>query len=162
VIFFSTGTNEQPFDRLVQAAATMDVGEDLFVQHGSSRVPPGTGRWEAFLSFDAMREAMLAARAVVVHAGVGSILLAHQCGRRPIVVPRRHHLGEAVDDHQLALARRLHAVGVVTLVEDTADLPDALEVPMALEALPAGDADGLVLQVRDFLNLTLERQGTAK
>ena len=59
----------------------------------------------------------------VCHAGVGSIMMARrQFGHRPIVVPRRHHLGERVDDHQLSLARRLGRAGVVTLVEDESTL----------------------------------------
>ena len=45
-------------------------------------------------------------------------MLARRCGKRPIVVPRRLHLGEAVDDHQLPIARRLDATGIVTLLED--------------------------------------------
>jgi UDP-N-acetylglucosamine transferase subunit ALG13 len=161
VIFFSTGTNEQAFDRLVRAAADIADGpEPVHVQYGSSTVAPGAGRWEAFLSFDAMREAMQEARAVVVHAGVGSILLAHRCGKRPIVVPRRHDLGEAVDDHQLALALRLQEVGVVTVVKDTDDLAAALEALEPLAALPESRADGLALQLRTFLTTTIEHEGS--
>ena len=72
---------------------------------------------------------------VVCHAGVGSIMLARRCGKRPIVVPRRLHLGEAVDDHQLPIARRLHANGVVTLVEDVDRLPEAIDARRAANAV---------------------------
>ena len=40
--------------------------------------------------------------------------------------PRRVGLGEAVDDHQLPLARRLDAEGLVQLVEDVDELAAAL------------------------------------
>jgi UDP-N-acetylglucosamine transferase subunit ALG13 len=56
-------------------------------------------------------------------------MLARRCGKRPIVMPRRHHLGEAVDDHQMPLARRLADAGLVTLVEDEAALHAALSAP---------------------------------
>ena len=126
MILVTIGTNEQPFDRLVRAAATLDGLESLVVQHGSSRVPHGRGEWVDFVSFEELSARMEQARVVVCHAGVGSIMLARRCGKRPIVVPRRLHLDEAVDDHQLPIARRLHANGVVTLLEDVDRLEEAI------------------------------------
>ncbi|HEU0025239.1 MAG TPA: glycosyltransferase [Thermoleophilaceae bacterium] len=126
MILVTIGTNEQPFDRLVRVAAGLGGLESLVVQYGSSREPHGRGEWVDFLSFEELSVRMERARVVVCHAGVGSIMLARRCGKRPLVVPRRLHLGEAVDDHQLPIARRLHANGVVTLVEDTDGLADAI------------------------------------
>ena len=140
MILVTIGTNEQPFDRLVSAAAGLDGLESLVVQHGSSRVPHGRGEWLDFVSFEELSERMRAARVVVCHAGVGSIMLARRCGKRPIVVPRRLHLGEAVDDHQLPIARRLDANGVVTLLEDVDRLGEAIELVGAnAMAPPLGD-----------------------
>ena len=143
MILVTIGTNEQPFDRLVSAAAGLGGMESLVVQHGSSRVPHGRGEWLDFVSFEELSERMHAARVVVCHAGVGSIMLARRCGKRPIVVPRRLHLGEAVDDHQLPIARRLHANGVVTLLEDVDLLAETIDVlgPNAL-ADPVADPPG--------------------
>ena len=126
MIVATLGTNEQPFDRLVRAIAQLEPGEPMVVQYGSSQEPHGHGRWVDFLPFDELAENMRAARIVICHAGVGSIMLARRCGKRPIVVPRRLDLGEAVDDHQLALARRLHAAALVRLVEDEHDLAAAV------------------------------------
>ncbi|MBN1527624.1 MAG: hypothetical protein JW895_01085 [Thermoleophilaceae bacterium] len=128
MILVTIGTNEQPFDRLVSAAAGLRGLESLVVQYGSSSVPHGRGEWLDFVSFEELSERMSAARVVICHAGVGSIMLARRCGKRPIVVPRRLHLGEAVDDHQLPIARRLHASGVVTLLEDVDLLAETIEV----------------------------------
>jgi UDP-N-acetylglucosamine transferase subunit ALG13 len=50
-------------------------------------------------------------------------------GKRPVVVPRLARFGEAVDDHQLPFARRPAEAGAVTLVEDVAALPEALDAP---------------------------------
>ena len=108
-----------------------------------------------YLPFDALAERAEAARVFVCHAGVGSIILARRCGHRPIVVPRRAELGEHVDDHQLELARRLAAGGMVTLVEDTDALADVIAgvgseaVADANRALPGKDA--LTGEVRGFL-----------
>jgi UDP-N-acetylglucosamine transferase subunit ALG13 len=143
MIVVTTGTNEQPFDRLVRAAATIAGDEALLVQYGSSREPHGRGTWVDFLPFTELEDAMRRARVVVCHAGVGSIMLARRCGKVPIVVPRRMHAGEAVDDHQRQLAVRLASVGVVRLVEDERDLSDvvagnARTTACAAEPLEAG------------------------
>jgi UDP-N-acetylglucosamine transferase subunit ALG13 len=126
MIVVTIGTNEQPFDRLIAAAAALRTDEALVVQYGASAITSGPGRWVDFLGFDELADLMREARAVVCHAGVGSIMLARQCGKRPIVMPRRLDRDEAVDDHQLPLARRLAASGLVTLVEDDALLAGAI------------------------------------
>ena len=108
MIVVTVGTNEQPFDRLVRAAAALGGDEPLLVQYGSSRVPHGRGEWVDFLPFDEL-------------AGAGA-------RRARVRLPRRRRLDHAraplrppagrgaaarttsarrVDDHQLALARRL-------------------------------------------------------
>ncbi len=142
MVVFTLGTNEQPFDRLARAASELRIDEPLVVQHGSSKVPHGPGEWIDFMSFDDLEARMREARVVVSHAGVGSIMLALRCGRRPIVVPRLLSLNEAVDDHQVLLAQRLAARDVVVLVEDTADLADAIRTAHPRTA-KADAADGL-------------------
>ena len=153
MILVTTGTNEQPFDRLVRAAAELAEGEDAFVQYGASREPHGAGEWVDFLAFDELAERMREARVVVCHAGVGSIMLARRCGHRPVVMPRRLELGEAVDDHQLQLARRLHQAGLVTLVEDERELADRDRRGRGDVASAASDLKGsaaLTTELRTF------------
>jgi UDP-N-acetylglucosamine transferase subunit ALG13 len=155
MIFVSTGTNEQPFDRLVLASAALEVDDPLVVQYGSSAVAPTGSGWCDFLTFDEMTDAMTRARVVVVHAGVGSVLLARRCGKVPVVVPRRVSLGEAVDDHQVPFARRLAAAGLVTLAEDQEQLQaavddEARDVSSSIGGDPSGGA--LARELRDFLD----------
>ena len=155
MILVTVGTNEQPFDRLVRWAAALEGDEPLLVQHGSSTVPHGRGEWIDFLPFEELSERAKSARAVVCHAGVGSIMLARRCGHRPIVVARRGGLGEAVDDHQLTLALRLSQAGLVTLVDNEPALRMALGAPVgAADGVPARrvrGADTLSADVRDVL-----------
>jgi UDP-N-acetylglucosamine transferase subunit ALG13 len=155
MIVVTIGTNEQPFDRLVRAAAGLGGEERLLVQHGSSRVPRGRGEWVDFMPFEELSAQMREARVVICHAGVGSIMLARRCGKRPIVVPRRLHLGEAVDDHQLPIARRLHASGIVTLVEEVELLPEAISTADDRAMAPGGEeesgAQALAGDLRKFL-----------
>jgi UDP-N-acetylglucosamine transferase subunit ALG13 len=155
MIVVTVGTHEQPFDRLVGAAAALGrADEPLVVQYGSSQIPHGPGEWVDYLSFDELARRARDARAFVCHAGVGSIVLARRCGHRPIVMPRRPELGEHVDGHQLELSRRLEQSGIVTVVHDEAQLLAAVGQPLAVATPASGGlpgADALSAHVRDVL-----------
>jgi UDP-N-acetylglucosamine transferase subunit ALG13 len=96
------------------------------------------------------------ARVVVTHAGVGSILLCLTNGRSPVVVPRLKRFGETVDDHQLESARRFAAAGLVTLVEDPADLPAALAAAGDTVVEPPSGEGALVRELRSYFQQTIE------
>lgn len=126
MIFFTLGTNEARFDRMLHAVDALDLDEPLIVQTGSSPVRPARATCFEQLPFEVLTSYVRAARLVVTHAGVGSILVALMNGKHPLVVPRLARFGEAVDDHQLTFGRRFADAGFVTLVEDPADLRPAL------------------------------------
>jgi UDP-N-acetylglucosamine transferase subunit ALG13 len=126
MIFVSVGTHETPFDRLLQAVSGLALDEELVVQHGLSPIRCDGATEFDYLPFDRVLEYVREARAIVTHAGVGSVMLALANEKRPIVMARRHRFGEAVDDHQVELAARLEAAGLVSVVEDTSDLADTL------------------------------------
>ena len=156
MIFATVGTNETPFDRLIAALGPLGRDEPLVVQHGPSGVRPARATCVGFLPFDELVRYVRSARAVVMHAGVGSVMVALANEKRPIVVPRLHRFGEAVDDHQLVFARRLALEGLVTLVEDPADLVEALvEPPPARRSLGAGDL--LAAELRRYLGARARR-----
>lgn len=152
MIFVTVGTNEARFDRLLRAVAALPLDEPLVVQHGHSTATlvPNAERVD-FLAFDDLARTIRRARAVVTHAGVGSVLVALANGRRPVVVPRLKAFGEAVDDHQRELGRRLADAGLLTLVEDPERLGEALDrdhaaAPLETEATP------LAADLRRFLD----------
>jgi UDP-N-acetylglucosamine transferase subunit ALG13 len=162
MIVVTIGTNEQPFDRLIAAAAQLRTDEPLVVQYGSSAITSGPGRWVDFFGFDELAELMRQARAVVCHAGVGSIMLARQCGRKPIVMPRRLDRDEAVDDHQVPLARRLAGSGLVTLVEDEQLLAEAIAAAGAGGPVAAHQTLPGVAKLVAELRTGLDRAGVAR
>jgi hypothetical protein len=53
------------------------------------------------------------AEVIVCHAGPGSLALAWERGRTPVVVPRRAAFGEHVDDHQTRFCAHLGERAVV-------------------------------------------------
>lgn len=126
MIFVTLGTQGFSFDRLLRGLDGLPPGEELVVQGGASSVRPPGALWVDFLEYAELVEHVRVARVVVSHAGVGTVLTSLREGKRPVVVPRLHRYGEAVDDHQLGFGRRLAQAGLVRLVEDPARLPDAI------------------------------------
>lgn len=151
MIFVTVGTHHQPFQRLLDALGQLD-GAQLVVQYGHGSPPAGTLRAAAFMPFDELVGCLREADVVVTHAGVGSILCARREGHVPLVVPRRHDLGEHVDEHQAELTRALEARGSVIAVWDTARLGAlAATAPPRGRGVEAVD-EGLLRAVRTALD----------
>ena len=140
MIFATVGTRHQPFERFVRIALELAGDAQLVVQHGHTpRVPAGPAvRWHRWLRPDEMSALMRAADVVVVHAGVASIVDAVRAGHRPIVVARRKHLGEHVDDHQLQIVAALERLGMVTPLGPTIDLERGTAAPRDAQWPPPG------------------------
>ena len=157
MIFVSVGTHEAPFDRMLEAVHALELEEELIVQYGPSSVrspKPGVEEHE-YLPFDDVVANIRRARAVVMHAGVGSVMISLANGKRPIVLARRHQFGEHVDNHQVELARRMEAGGLVTFVEDGDELAQALNAA----AQPAGRMNGVPWLGDDLAEYLAEQLG---
>jgi UDP-N-acetylglucosamine transferase subunit ALG13 len=158
LLLVSVGTDHHPFDRLVGWADAWLAGHPgalrCLMQTGTSATPAsGAAEWRPYLEYEALQAAMASAAAVVCHGGPGTILGARHTGAVPIVVPRQHRLGEHVDDHQVAFARRLAAQGgEIHLAETEADLHRLLDrVAAEPAAFRAGPGDrATTAAVREF------------
>lgn len=150
MIFVTVGTHHQPFTRLLDALGELDRGE-LTVQYGPGEPPPGVARAVAFMPFEEMVECFREANAVITHAGVGSILCARREGHTPLVVPRRHDLGEHVDEHQAELTRALEERGSVVAVWDAADLAELLRTAPPRRTVEVAEEPALCGSVRAAL-----------
>jgi UDP-N-acetylglucosamine transferase subunit ALG13 len=140
MIFVSVGTHEAPFDRMLQAIVDLDLDEEVVIQYGPSAVRCAGAIEHEYLPFDDVVRYIREARAVVMHAGVGSIMIALTNGKRPIIMARRAEFGEHVDDHQVELARRLETNGLVAFAEDAkalaAELAKDTAAPARMEGVP--------------------------
>lgn len=151
MIVVTVGTNEAPFDRLLRAFDGQSVDEELLVQHGPSKIRPVGAACVEFLAYDDLAAAIGRARVVVTHAGVGSIMTALANGKRPVVLPRLRRFGEAVDDHQVSLGRRLDAAGLVTLVESADDVVNAVETSSPSSTVELGANPRLVAELKEYV-----------
>lgn len=156
MIFATTGT-QLPFPRLVAAldALAPTLGEPVIAQIGPDQGAYSNLDTHATLSPARFDEMFAAARVVVAHAGIGTILSARRHGRPLVLVPRRFDQGEHRNDHQLATARELEARAGLTVVWDIADLAEVLtgEAPPAAPALSPDESPrtGPLADLRDHL-----------
>jgi beta-1,4-N-acetylglucosaminyltransferase len=126
MIFVTVGSSTIPFDRLLEAVDAIGLEERAVVQHGTSAIRPRRAEHVDFVDYEAFVGLVREARVTITHGGVGSIMTALSQGKRPIVVPRRRRMGEAVDDHQVAFARRAAELRLIELVEDVDHLENAI------------------------------------
>ena len=151
MIFVMVGTNEAPFDRLLEVFAGQSFTERLVIQCGSSSLRPAGATCVDFLSYESVVEHVRTARMTVCHAGVGSIMTVLAENRRPVVVPRRRRFGEAVDDHQVPLGRRLHETGLVHFIEDPSELAPLIGQRLDPPAQASEPAGNLSAELREYV-----------
>lgn len=155
LVFVTVGTDHHPFHRLIRwVDGWLESGAGdrvrCFVQYGTS-APPLTADHRAYLAYEEMERSIAASAAVVCHGGPGSVMMCRWLGKRPIVVPRRHDLGEHVDDHQVAFSRRMSREGEMDLAETEERFRGLLESAMAEGARVSGAADQTQLALADSL-----------
>jgi len=152
MILVTVGSSEFPFDRLLRVLDRMPGNEALVVQHGPSAIRPAGAHCVPFLPLEELTELVRAARLVVTHAGVGSILLSLANDKRPYVVPRRRAFGETVDDHQVESARQFARAGLISLVEEPEQLAAAVLDPREEPVARLVGGGPLERDLRDYLD----------
>lgn len=156
MIFVTVGSDE-PFDRLIQAVddwAGNTGRRDVFAQIGRGQWRPRHIEYCRFLTAAEFRAKLNAARAVVAHAGMGTILSALQYQTPIIVMPRRASLGEARNEHQLATVRHLsgtHRIAAASDEEELRQALDGLDQVVAHSSIGATAQTPLIEAVRAFI-----------
>ncbi|MFO1031254.1 MAG: glycosyltransferase [Planctomycetota bacterium] len=129
MIFVTVG-HQMPFDRLIAAVdawAGARGRSDVFAQIGTTSLRPAHVQFADKIEPAEFKRRMQQATAVVAHAGMGSILTALECGTPILVMPRLGRLQETRNDHQVATAERMKALGRVVVAMDEHELPAAMD-----------------------------------
>lgn len=161
MIFLTVGTQE-PFDRLVHAVDEWCAARgrgDLVYGQITERASylPGSFEWVSTLDADAYRTRCQDAAVIVSHAGMGSIITAMSLAKPIVVMPRRAHLGETRNDHQVATADRFGTQPGVHVASDVDELIELLDGCLAEVGIGAGDPipafadEKLIKAIRDFI-----------
>lgn len=156
MIFVTVGS-DIPFDRLIKAVdlwARKRNRQDVFAQVGRNGWDPEFITSAQILEPREFAERLAASSIVIGHAGMGTVLSALQHSKPIIVMPRRGHLGETRNDHQMATASHLHAMGRVNVAYDEFELCERLdhhEQLVSLEPIAAYANPELTRNLRDFI-----------
>lgn len=137
MIFVTVGT-QLPFPRLIDAMEGWAAGHDeaVVAQTGPYAGQLGHMTVSPDMAPDVFETHFTAARLVVAHAGIGSILSAKRYGKPLVVLPRRVALGEHRNDHQMATATAMADVTGVYVAWDVADIAPLLARE---DLVPAGE-----------------------
>lgn len=136
MIFVTVGS-DVPFDRLIRVVdqwARSRGRRDVFAQIGRGGWEPEFVEFSHMLDPSEFRHRLAACDLVIAHAGMGTILSCLQASKPILVMPRRGHLGETRNDHQMATARHLLGLGKVDVAFDEEELLPALDRLDALSA----------------------------
>ncbi len=153
MIFVTVGA-QMAFDRMIKAVdqwAGKSGRTDVFAQIGPAEYTPRHIAHTGFLEPPQFAERAKAARVIVAHAGMGSIITALTMGKPILVMPRRGDLRETRNDHQIATAQRLSELGKVVVAMDEEELIERLgrlEEVSAAGAIGPYAQDSLIAAVR--------------
>lgn len=124
-IFVTFGT-QLPFERalslIFEWCSRNSKEHEIFAQTcGNDYVQTGI-ETKRFLSPREYKEKFENADVIVAHAGMGTIITAHEMNVPIIVFPRRHELGEHRNDHQMATAKKFQEIDGVYVAYDKEQL----------------------------------------
>ena len=130
MIFVSVGTEKFQFNRLLACIDTgienNEINDTVFAQIGCSDYRPKNYQYKDYVSYEEMVKNIKSADIVVIHAGVGSVILALELGKIPIIFPRLCQKHEHLDDHQLEFSRKIQIVNKVIVAYDEEELIKAI------------------------------------
>ena len=130
MIFLTAGT-QFPFDRLVNAVdRAIDnnlIDEEIFAQIGGNSYTPRNFKSVNFLDKSRFDSCIRQSSAIISHAGMGTITIALEHEKPLLVMPRQKKYGEAVNDHQIAIAKRLEELNHFLVAYDERELPDKIK-----------------------------------
>jgi UDP-N-acetylglucosamine transferase subunit ALG13 len=156
LIFVTVGA-QMAFDRLIGWVDDWAVSrdrDDVCAQIGPSGYRPRRLQVLPFLDPPEFRSRVRDARAIVSHAGMGTILTALELGKPILVVPRLGALAETRTDHQVATARRFEEDGLVLAAYDEGQFAvqmDRIEAVPEKQRIGARASPELLSRLRGFV-----------
>lgn len=162
MIFVSVGTDHHPFDRLLawllEACQNNYLkNQELIIQHGYTKpITNPCATYYDFLLFDQMMDYFKTADLVITHASSVALLVCHH-QKMPVVIPRRRHLGEHIDDHQWVFLQETKTCFPFHVISEKEDLFYALENPALVSKMQADIVVGGQMAIDNFRKIIQEK-----
>lgn len=111
-IFVIVGTQEVPFQRLINYAEQLSLKHDIVIQYGYTPIIEQPNIiYRQFYDQQQYLALVKGADLILCHGGAGTIFDMLKLHKNIIVVPREAQYQEHVDNHQLELAQKLSQEG---------------------------------------------------
>lgn len=128
-IFVTVGST-YPFDRLIKEIDTLGENKsyDIFAQIGESKLKPENIKFKKFLEYEEIQKKINWADIIISHAGVGTIIDCLSKSKKLILFPRLKKYGEAIDDHQIEIAKAFEKKYKIKYALNEKDIIDKLNL----------------------------------
>lgn len=126
--FVSIGNAKNHFSRLLNAVDNNAefLPKPILIQHGHTPFQSHHCDLIEFINMDQFIKHVQDAEILLLHAGAGSVLHSLNAGKCPIIMPRRAKFHEHVNDHQVDFATILSNEGKAMIIDNEAELRDAI------------------------------------
>jgi UDP-N-acetylglucosamine transferase subunit ALG13 len=158
-VIFTTIGSVLPFDRLVRAIDNLVHDwpeEEFFAQIGEGKYEPVNMPFKRMLDVGRFGETVRAARLIIAHAGMGSVITAMEANKPLVILPRKAEIREHTTDHQMATARWLTGRPGIYVALDDAELGAAIKSALSADRsgaqeLPRFAPEPFLEKIRGYL-----------
>ena len=121
MIFVSLGTQDKPFNRLIDYLENSKINDEIIVQAGFTDYSSKKLKIFKYLSKEDFDNYLKNADYVICHGGVGTIVSSINDGKKVLAVPRLFKYGEHQNDHQLQIVNAYYQKGYILMMNDGDD-----------------------------------------
>lgn len=128
-IFVTVGST-YPLDRLIKEIDNLGKNKnyEIFAQIGESEFEPKNIKSKKFLEYKEIQNKIKWADLVISHAGIGTIIDCLSKSKKLILFPRLKKYNEAIDDHQIEIAKAFEKKYKIKYTLNEKDIIDKLNL----------------------------------
>lgn len=131
MIFVTLGTQDKPFNRLVEAVEKQiergTIQEEVIAQVGCTKFSSDKMKVIDYVQMEEFDQLMDKADLIITHAGVGSIIAGLEKHKKMIVAAREKVYGEHVNNHQEQILENFSHRGYIIPLIEFEELDEALK-----------------------------------
>ena len=132
MIFVTLGTQDKPFNRLLEAVQKQidnkKIKGKVIVQAGCTKFESKDMEIFDLIPMEDFEKNISESDILITHGGVGSIVDALKRGKVVIAAARLEKYGEHVNDHQLQIIKNFSEAGYIIALNDFDKLDEALKL----------------------------------
>lgn len=155
MIFVTVGT-QLPFDRMLSLVDQYLEYNDMevYAQIGESKYIPKNYKFTKYLSREEFTQQVTKSEAIISHAGMGTIISAHDFSKPFLGCPRQLQFGEHRNDHQLATMKKFSNRKGIYFFNDYDSLSNLLNNLSCLESCESNlpPSNKLINHLNTFIN----------